>query len=112
MVGVIFSIEILQVMLDRLLNSSFYAPPGAFLRDPLFSHWLHDDVTPLPANALPPPGEPTYHGGSHQAVVLRMRYKSGRITVSFISPPASEGKMSPVHCVVAHQTLHTTFHAS
>ena len=81
-------------MLDRLLSSSFYAPPGAFLRDPHFSHWSHDDVTPLPANAPPPPGEPTYHGDSHQAVVLRMRYKSGQITASFISLPTFEGKTS------------------
>ena len=95
-------------MLDRLLSSSFYAPPGAFLSDSPFFH----DVTPLPANAPPPPGEPTYHGGSRQAVVLRMRYKSGRITASFISPPASEGKTSPFHCIVAHQTLHATFQAS
>ena len=84
-------------MLDRLLSSSFYSLPGAFLRDPPFSYWLHDDVTPLPADAPPPPGEPTYHGGSCQAVVLHMRYKSRWITVSFISPPASEGKTSPVH---------------
>ena len=104
--------KFLQVMLDLLLSSSFYALPGAFLRDPPFSHWLHDDVTPLPANALPPLGEPTYHSGSCQAVYLCMHYKSGWITASFISPPASEGKTSPVHWVVAHQTLRTTFHTS
>ena len=73
---------------------------------------LFHDVTPLPADAPPPPCEPTYHGGSHQAVILCMCYKSGRITVSFISLPASEGKTSPFHCLVAHQTLHATFHVS
>ena len=52
------------------------------------------DVTPLPADALPPPGELTNHGDSRQAVVLRMRYKSGPITASFISPPAFKGKTS------------------
>ena len=56
--------------------------------------FVHYDVTSLPADAPPLPGEPTNHGDSRQAVVLRMRYKSGLITASFISPPAFEGKMS------------------
>ena len=56
--------------------------------------FFHYDITPLPANAPPPPGESTYHGDSRQAVVLRMHYKSGRITASFISLPAFEGKTS------------------
>ena len=46
------------------------------------------DVTPLPADAPPPPCKPTNHGDSRQAVVLRMRYKFGPITASFISPPS------------------------
>ena len=41
------------------------------------------DVTPLPADAPPPPSEQTNHGDSHQAVVLRMRYKFGSNTASF-----------------------------
>ena len=67
---------------------------GAFLRDSDLSHWSHDDVTSLPADAPPLPGESTYHGHSRQAVVLCMRYKSRQITASFISPPAFEGKTS------------------
>ena len=68
-------------MLDRLLSSSFYIPPGVSSGIP----FCHYDVTQLPTNAPPPSGEPTYHGDSRQAVVLCMRYKSGRITASFIS---------------------------
>ena len=56
--------------------------------------FFHYDVTPLPADALPPPGEPTYHANSRQAVVLRMHYKFGQIAASFISPPAFKGKTS------------------
>ena len=82
--------KFLQVMLDRLLSSSFYGPLGAFLGN----SFVHYDITPLPANAPPPPSEPTNHGDSHQAVILRMRYKSGPITASFISPLAFEGKTS------------------
>ena len=67
-------------MLDRLLTSSFYAPMGAFLRDLPFSHWSDDDVTPLPANAPPPPSESTYHNRSRQAVILHMCYMFGWIT--------------------------------
>ena len=99
--------KFLQVMLDRLLTSSFYAPPGAFLRDSHLSHWSHDDITPLPANAPPPPGESTYHGHSHQAVVLRMRYKSGQITASFISPTAFEGKTSPRYSAASYCVFRT-----
>ena len=52
---------------------------------PLFiAHWgfssgipfVRYDITPLPADAPPSPSEPTNHGNSRQAVVLRMRYKS------------------------------------
>ena len=66
---------------------------GVSLGSP-FSHWSHDDITPLPADAPPLPGESTYHGHSRQAVILRMRYKSGRITASLISFPTFEGKTS------------------
>ena len=40
------------------------------------------DITTLPADAPPPPSEPTNHGNSRQAVVLRMRYKFGPNAVS------------------------------
>ena len=77
-------------MLDRLLSSSFISHLGVSSGIPFF----HYDITPLPANALPPSGEPTFHGDSHQAVVLCMRYKSGRITPSFISLLTFEGETS------------------
>ena len=44
--------------------------------------FVHYDITPLPADALPPPSEPTNHDNSRQAVVLRMRYKFGPNTAS------------------------------
>ena len=60
------------------------------------------DVTPLPADALPPSGEPTYHGDSHQAVILRMHYKSGQITPSFISVSTFEGETSAGHLAASY----------
>ena len=78
---------------------------------PLFiSHWgvssgipfFHYDITPLPADAPPSSGEPTYHGNSHQAVVFCMRYKSGRITPSFISLPTFEGETSAGYLVASY----------
>ena len=77
-------------MLDRLLSSSFYGLLGVSSGIPFF----HYDVTPLPADAPPPSGEPTYHGDSRQAVVLCMCYKFGRIAASFISLPAFKVKTS------------------
>ena len=81
-------------MLDRLLTSSFYALPGDFLGDPLFpiGHMMMS-LHFLPM-LLPLPGESTYHSRSRQAVILRMRYKYGRITASFTSLPTFEGKTS------------------
>ena len=65
------------------------------------------DITPLPADAPPPPSEPTNHGDSRQAVVLRMRYKSGRITASFISLPTFEGETSAGHLAASYSVFRT-----
>ena len=59
------------------------------------SYWSIDDVTPLPSEALPHPGEPTNQGCSHPDAILCMHYAFKRITPSFISLPAFEGKTSP-----------------
>ena len=62
----------------RLCLADYSAPP--FIGRWGFSSgipFVHYDVTPLPADATPPPSEPTNHGDSRQAVVLRMRYKFG-----------------------------------
>ena len=61
------------------------------------SYWSNDDVTPLPAKAPPPLGEPTNQGCSRPDAILHMRYVFGQITPSFISLPASEGKTTPVY---------------
>ena len=66
-------------MLGRLLSSYFLARWGFSLGIPIVRY----DITPLPADAPPPPSEPTNHGDSHQAVVLRMRYKFRPDTASF-----------------------------
>ena len=65
------------------------------------------DVTPLPADAPPPPSELTNHGDSRQAVVLRMRYKSRRITVSFISLPTFKGETSAGHLAASYSVFRT-----
>ena len=67
----------------RLCLADYSAPPfigcwGFSLGIPFVCY----DVTPLPADAPPPPSEPTNHGDSRQAVVLRMRYKFGPNTAS------------------------------
>ena len=92
-----FSIEILQVMLDRLLNSSFYSLLGAFLRDPLFPigymmmslHFLL--MLRLLWVSQPIMAVPTKLSSCACAI------NPEQITACFISPTASEGKTSPVH---------------
>ena len=67
----------------RLCLADYSAPP-------FIGHWGFSlgipfvcyDITTLPADALPPPSEPTNHGDSRQAVILRMRYKFGPNTAS------------------------------
>ena len=62
----------------RLCLADYSAPPfigrwGFSLGIPFVRY----DITPLPADTPPPLSEPTNHGNSRQAVVLRMRYKFG-----------------------------------
>ena len=59
------------------------------------SYWSIDDVTALPAEAPPHPGEPTNQGCSCPDAILRMCYAFEWITPSFISLPAFKGKTSP-----------------
>ena len=70
--------ELLHRNFCRLCLTDYSAPPfmprcGLFQRIP-FSYWFSDDVTPLPAEALPPPGEPTNQGCSHPDAFLYMCY--------------------------------------
>ena len=70
--------------LSGLCLADYSAPPfigrwGFSLGIPFVRY----DITPLPANTLPPLSEPANHGDSRQAVVLRMRYKFGPNTASF-----------------------------
>ena len=75
-----FSIEIFAGYAWPITQLLLLWPAGGF---PLGIPFVCYDVTPLPANAPPPPSEPTNHGDSRQAVVLHMRYKFGPITASF-----------------------------
>ena len=68
----------------RLCLADYSAPP--FIGRWGFSSgipFVCYDVTPLPADALPPLSEPANHDDSRQAVVLCMRYKFGPNTASF-----------------------------
>ena len=75
-----FSIE----MFGRLCLADYSAPTFiARWGFPSGIPFVCYDITPLPADALPPPSEPTNHGDSHQAIVLHMRYKFRPNTASF-----------------------------
>ena len=78
-------------MLDRLLSSSFYVPPGGFPQGFPFS--IMTSLHFLLMLRLLLVSQPIM-ADSHQAVVLCMRYKSGRITASFISLPTFKEETS------------------
>ena len=83
-------------MLDRLLSSSFYAPPmGSSKGYPPPIGPMMMSLHFLP-RLLPPPGEPTNQGCSRPDAILRMRYAFGQdLLQSFISLSASEGNTTP-----------------
>ena len=82
-------------MLHRFTQHLLLCPPVGFSRGYHLSYWSIDDVTLLPAKALPHPGEPTNQCCSQPDAILRMRYVFEQITPSFISLLAFEGKTSP-----------------
>ena len=66
----------LQVMLDQFTQLLLLCPLSGLFHGIPSSYWSNDDITPLPAEAPPPPGESSNQGCSCPDTILRMCYAS------------------------------------
>ena len=73
-------------MLHRFTQHLLLCPPVGFSKGYHLSYWSIDDVTLLPAEALPHPGEPTNQGCSCPGAILCMHcvFVSGLLHPSFL----------------------------